>query len=348
MRARLMRTTQIRSVRSALIALALLAMCAPASCQSAPSPKIVAEIKGPDGGWDYASFDAAKRRVLISRGFGVMAIDPGSQTVTRLAPGDHVHANVLLPDGRLLITNGTSNTVTLANGTTGAIEATIRVDKFPDAAAYDPASGHAFIMNGDSGFVTVIDPDPANTKKLARIPVGGKLEFAAVDGAGTLFVNVEDKAQIAVIDTKTNQVKTMFKLAGCEEPSGLAYVAPYHLLISACGNGHAKVLDATDGHEVADLEIGPHPDAVLYDQQRGVAYIPTAGSILKNGEIAVLRVAGPRDVSVVDRIATERGARTIAEDPKTGRLYLPTADYTIGLHGPHPVDGTFRVLVVAP
>ena len=104
-----------------------------------------------------------------------------------------------------------------------------------------------------------------------------------------------------------------------------------------------------DGHEVADIEIGPHPDAVLYDRQRGVAFIPSAGSIVKNGEITVLRIEGPSSVSVVDRIATQRGARTIAEDPKTGRLYLPTATYSIGLNGkPHPVDGTFRILVVAP
>ncbi len=338
---------RVRSGEAALFAMALLAMSAPVACQTAKSPKVVGEIKGPDGGWDYASFDAAKRRVLISRGYGVMAIDADRQTVTRLAPGDHVHAIVLLPDGRLLITNGTSNTVTLANGTTGAIEATVAVDPFPDAAVYDPASGHAFVMNGDSGVVTVIDL--VHATKLSRIPVGGKLEFAAVDGAGTLFVNVEDKAQIAVIDTETNQVKTTFKLAGCEEPTGLTYVASYHLLISACGNGHAKVLGAEDGREVADIEIGPHPDAVLYDQQRGVAFIPSAGSILKNGEITVLTVAGPSSVSVADRIATQRGARTIAEDPTTGRLYLPTANYTIGLNGkPHPVDGTFRVLVVAP
>jgi DNA-binding beta-propeller fold protein YncE len=341
-----MRGSGVRLGRTALIALSLLALGAPASCQPPANPKIVAEIKGPDGSWDYASFDAAKRRVLISRAYGVMAIDADSQAVTRLAPGDRVHANVLLPDGRILITNGISNTVTLADGTTGAIEASIPVDPFPDAAVYDPASGHVFVMNGASGFITVIHP--AKAAKLARIPVGGKLEFAAVDGAGTLFVNVEDKAQIAVIDTKSNQIKTTFKLAGCEEPTGLAYVAPYHLLISACGNGHAKVLRADDGHEVADIGIGPHPDAVLYDQDRGVAFIPSAGSILKNGEITVLRVAGPASVSVADRIATERGARTIAEDPKTGRLYLPTANYTIGLNGPHPVDGTFRVLVVAP
>lgn len=331
----------------ALTALALLAVSAPAACQPVESPKVVGQISGPDGGWDYASFDAAKRRVLISRGYGVMAIDVERQTVTRLAPGDHVHANVLLPDGRLLITNGDSNTVTLANGTTGAIEATIPAAPHPDAAVYDPASGRAFVMDGASGFVTVVDLVQA--KELTRIAIGGKLEFAVVDGAGTLFVNIEDKAQIAVIDTRANKAKTTFKLAGCEEPSGLAYVAPYHLLISACANGHAKVLGAEDGHEVADIEIGPHPDAVLYDRQRGVAFIPSAGSIVKNGEITVLRIAAPGNVSVVDRIATQRGARTIAEDPKTGRLYLPTANYTIGLNGkPHPVDGTFRVLVVAP
>ncbi len=308
---------------------------------------VVQQVPGPDGSWDYASFDAPHHRVLISRSFGVEALDIDSGKLTQLATGGRVHASIALPDGRVLITNGATDTATLVNGATGAVEATVAVGKNPDAAIFDPASGMVMVMNAHSGDISVIDV--AKGKEAARIAVGGALEFAAADGAGMLYVNIEDKDEIAAIDTKTRTVKARFKLAGCEEPSGLAYVAAYRLLISSCANGHAKVVSADDGHEVADLAIGPHPDAVLYDASRGLAFIPTAGSMTANGQIAVIKVASASSVSVTGKIETTRGARTIAEDPATGRLYLPTADYDLGPDGkPHAKDGTFRVLVVAP
>ncbi|HEX7759466.1 MAG TPA: hypothetical protein VF459_08190 [Caulobacteraceae bacterium] len=333
-------------LRQPILALAVLAAAGLGACQ-AQSANIVQQIPGPDGSWDYASFDAAHHRVLISRSFGVEALDLASGKLTQVAPGARVHGSFALPDGRLLITNGATDTVTIANAATGAIEAAIPVGKNPDAAAFDPASGAVMVMNAHSGDISVIDL--AQGKEAARIPVGGALEFAAADGAGMLFVNIEDKAEIAAVDTKARQVKAHFKLAGCEEPSGLAYVAPYRLLISSCANGHAKVVSADDGHEVADLAIGPHPDAVLYDQARGLAFIPSAGSLTANGAITVIKVASSTSVTLAGKIDTTRGARTIAEDPATGRLYLPTADYGLGADGkPHAKDGTFRVLVVAP
>ena len=129
----------------------------------------------------------------------------------------------------------------------------------------------------------------------------------------------------------------------------MAYVAAYRLLITSCGNGHAFVLRSRDGHVVADLAIGPHPDQLVYDAARQVAYIPTAGSAQLNGEIVVVSITGPTAVSVIGHIPTTRGARTIAEDPATGRLYLPTADYAVSAGGrPQTLPGTFRVLVVQP
>jgi hypothetical protein len=119
-------------------------------------------------------------------------------------------------------------------------------------------------------------------------------------------------------------------------------------LISACSNGHAVVVDAADGHKINEFPIGPHPDAVAYDRTRSVAFIATAGWYDKNGEITVLSVT-EKGVSLAGTIPTERGARTFAEDPSTGLLYLPTADYVRGPKGkPKPVAGTFRVLVVDP
>ena len=315
-------------------------------CNGAGASEIVARIPGPDGGWDYASFDPVGHRILVSRGDGVMAVDPATRKVSHIAPGHEVNSSIALPDGHLLITNEETNTVTIANAT-GAIEKTIPVGKAPDAAVYDPASGMAMVANHDSGNLSVIDTKLG--KEISRIAIGGKLEFAAVDGVGTLFVNIESPhAAIAVVDTKTMRVKGRYTLPGCEEPSALAYIAPNNLLISACSNGHAVVLDAADGHKISEFPIGPHPDAVVYDRTRSVAFIATAGWFDKNGEITVLSVT-ENAVSLSGSIPTERGARTCAEDPETGLLYLPTADYVRGLTGrPKPVAGTFRVLVVDP
>ena len=288
-----------------------------------------------------------KRRVLVSRSYGVMAIDPDSGNVSQLAVGERVHASFVLPNGRLLITNGSADTTTLANGATGAIEATIPVGHNPDAAIYDPVSDRVFVMNAKSGDVSVIDATAG--KEDARITVGGELEAAASMARGCLFVNVESSAEVVVVDTRTHAVLRRYKLNGCERPTALAYIGPGKVLVSTCSNEVAKVIDAGDGHEVTDIPIGPHPDSALVDAARGRVYIATAGSAAANGEITVLGIGGPTGVAVVERIATVRGARTIAEDPATGRLYLPTGTYVMGDEGkPKTVAGTFRVLVVAP
>jgi DNA-binding beta-propeller fold protein YncE len=285
--------------------------------------------------------------VLISKSYGVMALDVTTRQISKVATGSHVNSSIVLPNGRILITNEDTNTITLANGTSGVIESSIAAGKEPDAAVWDTASGNAFVMNGASGDISVIDADKGI--ELHRIKVGGALEFGAVDGSGNLFVNIEDRAEIAVVDTRTLAVKTRYKLAGCKEPSGLAYVAPVHLLVSSCANGHAKVLDAVNGREINDIAIGPRPDAVLFDPARSRVYIPTGGSLAQNGEITVLTIGGDSGVALAGRIPTQRGARTIAQDPDTGLLYMPTADYVLGLGGkPKAVDGTFRVLIVSP
>ena len=143
---------------------------------------VISQTGGPDGAFDYATFDAAHHRVLVTRGAGVMSFDTESHALTTLAPGARTHSVVLLPRGRVLITNGSANTVTIANGQTGTIEATIAVGMEPDAAVYDPASRTALVMNAHSGDISVIDP--VRDRETMRIAVGGALEFAVSDGSG--------------------------------------------------------------------------------------------------------------------------------------------------------------------
>ncbi len=313
---------------------------------AAPAPmKIVGRIAGPDGGWDYANFDPVHRRLYVAHGAAITAIDVDTGKVTpSLVAAQRAHIALPLPGGdELLVTNGGSNTATLVNALTGAVRATVPTGQNPDAALFDPASGLAFVMNGRGGDITLIDIKTA--RAVGSIPVGGKLEFGVADGKGRVFVNVEDKGEIAVIDTAARKVVARWPMAGCEEPSGLAYAADAELLIAACTNGKAEVVSATSGKVVASLAVGEEPDAAFYDAKRHRAYVPSGG----DGTLSVIAVRGPNDVAVIDKATTKPGARTGALDPATGKVYLPSADYDPPAQpGGRRVakSGTFTVLVL--
>jgi len=307
--------------------------------------KIVDRIAGPDGGWDYANFDPVHRRLYIAHGAAITAVDVDSRQVTPvLVATQRAHIALPLPGGdELLVTNGGSDTAMLVDARSGAIRAAIPTGQNPDAALFDPASGLAFVMNGRSGDITLIDIKAA--KAVGTIAVGGKLEFGVADGRGRVFVNVEDKGEIAVIDTAAREVVAHWRMAGCEEPSGLAYAADAKLLIAACANGKAEVVSSTSGKVVGRLAIGEEPDAAFYDPRRHLVYIPSGG----DGTLSVIAVRGPKDVAVIERLETKVGARTGALDPLAGKVYLPSADYdppALPAGRRSPKIGSFAVLVV--
>ena len=167
------------------------------------------------------------------------------------------------------------------------------------------------------------------------------------DGEGRIFDNIETTAEIAVIDAKARKVTGSYKLAGCEEPSGLAYAADSKLLISACGNGIAKIVQADTGKDIASVPIGRGPDAVIYDPRRKLAFIPCG----RDGVLEVISLADPAHIAVVQHVATQVGTRTGTLDPATGKLYLMAFK-----NDPKPVPGgraarlpgSFEVLVVGP
>lgn len=322
------------------------ATAAQALAAAPPAPmKVVDRIAGPDGGWDYANFDPVHRRLYVAHGAAITAVDVDTGKVTpALAAAQRAHIALPLPGGdELLVTNGGSDTVTLVDAMTGAVRATVLTGQNPDAALFDPASGLAYVMNGKSGDITVIDVKAA--KAVGTVPVGGKLEFGVADGKGRVFVNVEDKNEIAVIDTAARKVVAHWAMVGCEEPSGLAYAAEVHLLIAACANGKAEVVSSTSGKVVASVAVGEDPDAAFYDAQRHLAYVPSGGK----GTLSVLAVRGPKDVVLIQTVQTRLGARTGALDPKTGRTYLPSAEYDAPAQAggrPRMKPGSFAVLVV--
>jgi DNA-binding beta-propeller fold protein YncE len=311
--------------------------------------KIVDRIKLPDGAFDYATFDAATGRVYMPRGAFTTVIDVRTGKATRFEKGVSDHIALPVPGTDLLILTQRRGIIRIADKETGMVLADLPGGKNPNSAAYDPVTKMVFVMNKDSGDAAIIDP--AQRKIVATIPISpNTLEFPVADGAGRIFDNIETTAEIAVIDAKSRKVTGSYKLAGCEEPSGLAYAAAGRLLISSCSNGVAKVTQADTGKEVASLSIGRGPDAVIYDATRKLAFIPCG----RDGVLEVISFAGLAHISVVQRVQTQPGSRTGTLDPGTGRLYLmaskpdPNAPVPPGGRGAPRLSGSWEVLVVGP
>jgi YVTN family beta-propeller protein len=322
---------------------AALAVSASAAAPPAPAARIVQRIAGPDGGWDLLSVDGAHRRLLVARSDGVMAVDLRTGQVTpRFVPGARLHAVLPIPGTSLgLATAGPANEAILFDSGTGQVRAQVPTGANPDAAIYDPAGRNVWVMNARDGTATVIDP--VHARAVATVPIGGALELPALDGHGHLFVNVENRNEIAEVDLATRKTIRHIALAGCEEPTGLAYLSS-GILLSACANGVAKLVRASDGRLLGDIAIGEHPDGAFFDQARHRAYIPSGG----DGMLTVIDTSG-RLPHAIARIATETSARTGAVDPATGRVYLPAARFgPAAAPGQRPlmVPGSFEILII--
>jgi len=325
--------------------LAALAAVAPAAAAPPVATAQVAErIALPDGGWDLLAVDPDSHRVLIARTNGVTAVDPATGQVTaQLVAGSRLHAVVPIPgSGLALATAGGTDSAILFETATGRVRAEIKTGSNPDAAIYEPASRTVWVMNAKDGSATVIDPRAG--KAVATVAIGGALELPALDGRGHLFVNVEDRNEIAELSLATRRVVRRIALPGCDGPTGLAY-APGGVLISACGNAVAKLVRAADGKLLGDVAIGPRPDGAFVDPVRRRAYIPSGG----DGTLAILDTSGPVPRKIAT-VATQRGARTGAVDPESGRVYLPAARYEPAASGQRPkmVPGSVELLVVQP
>lgn len=310
--------------------------------------KIIDRIKVPDGSFDYATFNAASGKVYMPRGSFTTVIDVKSGAVSQLANGASDHIALPVPGTTLLVLTQRQGIIRILDAATDKVIADLPGGKNPNSAAYDAVSKTAVVLNKDSGNATVVDP--LQHKVVGTIPISDNtLEFPVSDGAGKVFDNIETTGEIAVIDVKSAKVTGRFKLNGCEGPSGLAYAAASKLLISACGNGIAKVVQADTGKEVASLAIGHGPDAVIYDPVRKMAFIPCG----TEGVLEVISLADLKNIAVVQHVQTQQGSRTGTVDPSTGRLYLmaskPDLSAAIPSGGRAPrLAGSWEVLVVGP
>ena len=332
-------------MKTILASLLLSAVFAGSAIAAAPAYKVVDRIKVGDGGFDYAVFDSANGRALIARTNYTDVIDAKTGKASQLSSASAGHMAIPIPGTDLLVLPRGKGTIGIVDGKTDKQIAELPGGSAPDGAVYDPFSKFVFVMNHNGGDATVIDP--VAQKVVATIPVGGVLEFPASDGAGKVFVNVQDKGEIAVIDVKSRQTVAHWPMNDCKSPTGLAYVPGAKLLVSSCGqNGVAKVLRADTGAEVASLPIAMGADAVMYDAKRNVALIPC-----RAGELEVISVADPAHISVVQRVPTQEGSRTATLDPDTGRIYSMAAKFgppTTPGGRPQALPGTFELLVIAP
>jgi YVTN family beta-propeller protein len=320
-------------------AVATLALTAATDASAARSFKIVDQIDAPEGAWLFAGVDEAARRLYVGRSDGFLAVDLETRKTTQLPlDGKRVRGVVPVPGtGLVLGVTDKSNTATIIDGATGAVKAEVPVGRQPETASYDPSTGLVSVM-AVSADVTLIDAKAG--KAVGSIPVQGILESSVADGKGRVYVNLEDKDEVGVIDIPGRKQVASYKLPGCHEPTGIGYDDKTGLLISACKNKVAKLIDAKTGADRGTIEIAGGPDAVLVDSQRRLAYVPCS-----EGYLVVIDLAGKTPKKIAS-VVTAQGAHTGALDAKTGKVYVPVGRAPATDFGARAVPG-FALLVVA-
>jgi len=281
---------------------------------------------GGNGGWDYLTADYENRKLYVSHSTEVVVINLDSEKVVGHISGmTRIHGIAVANEiGTGFISDGGSNQVVAFDLKTLGLKNKIKAGTNPDGIVYDGASKRVFAFNGRSQDATAIDAATATVAGTIRL--GGKPEFPVSDGKGSVYDNIEDKSEIVRIDSKTLAVTARWPLAPCESPSGLAIDRSKRRLFAVCDNKLMAVVDADSGKVVATLAIGEGPDAAAYDAANKLAFSSNGES----GTLTVIRENGD-GYSVAENVSTAEGARTMALDEKTHKIYLATASF-----GPTP------------
>jgi DNA-binding beta-propeller fold protein YncE len=296
-----------------------------------------------DGGWDYLSVDMVNSRLFVSHGTQVNVVDlKKGEQVSVIPETNGVHGIAIANDlNKAFISCGRDTSVKIVDLTNFNMIARIKVTgQNPDAVLYDQFSHKVFTFNGRGANSTVIDAK--ENRVIATIPLAGKPEFAQSDGKGKIYVNIEDKSSIAVINATTLKVENLWSIAPGEEPSGLALDNENHRLFSVCGNKKMTVTDAVSGKVITTFPIGDGCDGVSFDPG-------TKRIFASNGEgnMTVVQQESADKYSVVENFPTLPGARTITLDKTTHHIFVSVAEREPGADRQFKPN-TFKVLEIVP
>jgi len=305
---------------------------------------------GGEGGWDYLSVDAKARKLYVTHATKIVIVDLMSDKVVgEIGDTPGVHGFALAPELSLgFSSNGAEARVSVVDLKTLKTITKIEIGENPDAILFEPTRSEVYAFNGRGKSATVIDAK--NNKVVVTVPLSGKPEFAAADGlSGRVFCNIEDKNEVAVIDMKTHAVTATWLLAPGQEPTGMAFDAVHHRLFVGCHNKLMTMLDSDTGKVVAKTPIGAGVDACAFDDATQLAFASCG-----DGTITIAKEEALDKLAIVQTLTTERGARTMALDPATHRIYTCTAQIApdTGLNPspgerlrPDYVPDTFHVLI---
>jgi DNA-binding beta-propeller fold protein YncE len=301
------------------------------------------------GGWDALTVDGPARRLYLSRGTHVMVVDLDTDKVVGDIPNTPgVHGIAVAPElNRGFTSNGRDNTATIFDLKTLKVLGQVKTGTNPDIITYDPASKRVFTFNGRSHDATIFEA--LTSKVVQTIPLGGKPEFAAADGKGAIYVNIEDTSEVVELDGINAHEVRRFSLKPCEEPTGMGLDIQHGRVFSGCHNKVMTVLDVKAGKVIATIPIGANVDGNGYDAGTGLAFSSNG-----EGTLTVAREVSPGHFEVLQTVKTQRGSRTMAIDPITHNIYLPAAQFNPPVaptsENPKPrpemVKDSFEVLVV--
>jgi YVTN family beta-propeller protein len=275
--------------------------------------------------WDYLTYDSGSGRLYIAHGDRVSVIDGKNGNrigdVEGLPGGTHGIA-IVSAVGRGYTDDGKAGIAASFDLKTLKIVSRIKAEPDADGIVYDKTSGHVFVVDGDSAKLTVIDPK--SDSAIATVDVGGGLESAVSGDNGKLYVDGAEKQEMIRVDTASNKVDARWPIPACTSPHGLAIDPASHRLFASCENKVLLVLDAGSGKVLASLPIGAGTDAAAFDPARKRAF-----SSNRDGILSVIVEKSADAFELLAQVPTVFGARTMAVDPVSGRVFLVTADFTV-------------------
>ena len=299
-------------------------------------------------GWDYATIDSAARRLYLSHSSQVEVMDADSGKLIGSIPDTPgVHGIALAPGHRGFTSNGRENKVSLFDTESLKLIEKIDVGKGPDGIYYDAGSGRVFTNNHGSSDITAIDAPSG--KVVGTVPIEGAGEQAVSAANGLIFVNLEDKNEVASFDPKTLAVRNHFPLGDAKTPTGLAYDAKNNRLFVMCRSKSLLVMDAADGKIIATFPIGAGVDFAGFDQDARMIFASNG-----DGTLSMIHQKSADEYEDVGPVITQPSAKTMAFDPKTKKVFLPAAEVTTIPNSDPNVrptrkikEGSFTVLVVS-